>query len=116
MKGSSVKGSNGSGVLEIKEWTARISLISGEPDVPPSQPCDDRRDRGKLDSIQEVIRLFDEAHAPLRRYLIFLGLSPEDADDCLQEAFLRLHKRIASLIDLTNVRGWLFQVATFRQT
>jgi RNA polymerase sigma-70 factor (ECF subfamily) len=79
--------------------------MSGEPDVPSYQPCDDRRDRGKVDSIQEVIRLFDETHAPLRRFLIFLELTPEDADDCLQEAFLRLHKHIASLTDLTNGVG-----------
>jgi RNA polymerase sigma-70 factor (ECF subfamily) len=110
LKGSSVKGSNGSKVLEIKDWTAPISLMPSEPDVPSSQRCDDRRDR-EVGSIQEVIRLFDQTHAPLRRYLIFLGLSPEDADDCLQEAFLRLHKHFASLVDVTNVRGWLFQVA-----
>src|SRR5205814_8863814 len=85
--------------------------MSGEPDVQPPQPCDDRRDRGKFDSIQQVIRLFDETHAPLQRYLMFLGLSPEDAEDSVQEVFLRLHRHFDSLNDLTNVRGWLFQVA-----
>jgi RNA polymerase sigma-70 factor (ECF subfamily) len=85
--------------------------MSGEPDVQSAQPCDDRRDRRKVDPTHEVIKLFDETHAPLRRYLIFLGLSREDADDCLQEAFLRLHKHFAALVDVTNVRGWLFQVA-----
>jgi RNA polymerase sigma-70 factor (ECF subfamily) len=40
-----------------------------------------------------------------------LGLSPEDAEDSVQEAFLRLHSRFGSMPDRTNVRGWLFQVA-----
>jgi RNA polymerase sigma-70 factor (ECF subfamily) len=85
--------------------------MSGEPDVQPSQPREDRRDGGKLDPAEEVIRLFDETHAPLQRYLIFLGLSPEDAEDSIQEAFLRLHRHLDSLPDRTNVRRWLFQVA-----
>ena len=97
-----MEGSNGSRVLAISYPTARAPLLSGGADVPSP---------GQAESIQEVIRLFDETHAPLRRYLIFLGLSPEDADDCLQEAFLRLHKHFAALPEATNVRGWLFQVA-----
>jgi RNA polymerase sigma-70 factor (ECF subfamily) len=83
--------------------------MSGEPDVQPSQPRED--DSGNLDPAEEVIRLFDETHAPLQRYLIFLGLSPEDAEDSIQEAFLRLHRRLDALPDRTNVRRWLFQVA-----
>src|SRR5580704_342984 len=61
LKGSSVKGSKGSRALEIGDPTARSSVMSGAPDIQPSQQCDDRRDRG--DSIQQVIRLFDETHA-----------------------------------------------------
>ena len=91
--------------------TARTFLMSGEPDVRLPEPCEDRRGSGKTDAAQEVIRLFDETHAPLQRYLIFLGLSPEDAEDSVQEAFLRLHRRLDSLPDRSNVRGWLFQVA-----
>jgi RNA polymerase sigma-70 factor (ECF subfamily) len=60
---------------------------------------------------REIIGLFDEMRAPLRRYMMFLGLLPEDADDGVQEAFLRLHKHLSSRSDRTNLRGWLFQVA-----
>jgi RNA polymerase sigma-70 factor, ECF subfamily len=62
--------------------------------------------------IQRTIAgLFDELHVSLRRYVIFLGLTPEDADDGVQEAFLRLHKHLRSRGDQSNIRGWLFQVA-----
>ena len=111
MKGSSVKGLNESSVLGFWSRTGHSSLMFGEPDVQPPEPSEDRRDTSQFDPAQEVIRLFDETHAPLQRYLIFLGLSPEDAEDSVQEAFLRLHRRLDSMPDRTNVRGWLFQVA-----
>src|SRR5258708_15659 len=60
---------------------------------------------------QEVIQLFDDARTALRRYMILLGTSPEDADDGVQEAFLRLHKHLESGRERGNLRGWLFQVA-----
>ena len=106
-----MKGLNESSVPAIWSRTARSSPMPGEPDVPPSRPGEDRCDSGKLESAEEVIRLFDETHAPLQRYLIFLGLPPEDAEDCIQEAFLRLHRNLDSLPDRSNVRRWLFQVA-----
>jgi DNA-directed RNA polymerase specialized sigma24 family protein len=106
-----VKGLNESSVLGFWSRTGRSSLMSGEPDVQPPEPSEDSRDTGRLDPAQEVIRLFDETHAPLQRYLIFLGLSPEDVEDSIQEVFLRLHSRFNSMPDRTNVRGWLFRVA-----
>ena len=57
-----------------------------------------------------IVRLFDEMHTSMRRYVMFLGLTPEDADDGVQEAFLRLYKHLRSGGDESNVRGWLFQV------
>ena len=60
---------------------------------------------------REVTRLFDEMHVRLRRYMIFLGLSPDDADDGVQEVFLRLHKHLRARGDRTNLPGWAFQVA-----
>ncbi len=106
-----MKASNESSVPKIRCPAAPTSLMSGEPDAQPSHACDHPRSSPNLDSAQEIVKLFDEVHAPLQRYLTFLGLSREDAEDCIQEAFLRLHKRFDSLSDLTNVRGWLFHVA-----
>ena len=59
----------------------------------------------------DVITLFDELRLPLRRYLTCLGMTPQDADDGVQETFLRLHRHIETDGDRTNLRGWLFEVA-----
>jgi RNA polymerase sigma-70 factor (ECF subfamily) len=110
LKGSDVRSSNGSGILESRESTVRRLLMPDEPDSNPFHSIVGGCDRLEIPPDQEVNRLFDEMHAPLRRYMMFLGLSPEDADDGVQEAFLRLHKHVGSRGDRTNLRGWLFQV------
>jgi RNA polymerase sigma-70 factor, ECF subfamily len=59
----------------------------------------------------EVLRWFDQLRDPLRRYLLLAGSSAADADDAVQEAFLRLHQHFARGGDRSNVCGWVFQVA-----
>jgi RNA polymerase sigma-70 factor (ECF subfamily) len=60
---------------------------------------------------EEALRWFDELRHPLRRYLLCAGASPADADDAVQEAFLRLYRHLQKSGDRSNVYGWLFQVA-----
>jgi RNA polymerase sigma-70 factor (ECF subfamily) len=55
--------------------------------------------------------LFDELRSPLRRYVLFLGLSPEDADDVVQETFFRLHKHFQAQGERSNLHAWIFEVA-----
>jgi RNA polymerase sigma-70 factor (ECF subfamily) len=59
----------------------------------------------------EVLRWFDELRGPLRRYLIYWGATATDADDAVQESFLRLHRHLGKKGDRTNLYGWIFQVA-----
>jgi RNA polymerase sigma-70 factor (ECF subfamily) len=59
----------------------------------------------------EALRWFDELSVPLRRYLLCAGVSPADADDVVQETFLRLHRHLEKDGDRTNLPGWVFQVA-----
>jgi RNA polymerase sigma-70 factor (ECF subfamily) len=82
-----------------------------EPDSTPLRLSRGDREWKEVPPDQEVIGLFDAMYAPLRRYMMFLGLSPQDADDGAQETFFRLHKHLGSSGDRTNLRGWLFQVA-----
>lgn len=58
-----------------------------------------------------VPELFDELRDPLVRYLLCAGLNREDAEETVQEAFLRLQHHIGGGGDRSNLRGWLFQVA-----
>ena len=59
----------------------------------------------------ETLRWFDELRDPLRRYLMCAGASAADADEAVQESFLRLYRHLEKSGDLANLRGWVFQVA-----
>src|ERR1700679_265184 len=59
----------------------------------------------------EVSGMFDELRRPLFRYFLCAGLSREDADEGIQETFLRLHQHLGQDGDRSNLRGWIFQVA-----
>ena len=57
-----------------------------------------------------LLDLFDREQIPLRRYLMFLGVRPEAAEEFVQEAFLRLHQHLQSGGERTNLRAWLYRV------
>jgi RNA polymerase sigma-70 factor, ECF subfamily len=59
----------------------------------------------------EATNLYRELRKPLLRYLVCLGLSNDDAQDIVQDAFLSLHRHLASGGSQQNIRGWLFRVA-----
>jgi RNA polymerase sigma-70 factor (ECF subfamily) len=59
----------------------------------------------------EATKLFEELRKPLLRYLVSLGLSPDEAQDVAQDAFLSLHRHLASGGAQENIRSWLFRVA-----
>ena len=59
----------------------------------------------------EATTLYRELRKPLLRYLVCLGLSSDEAQDVVQDAFLILHRHLASGGSQENLRGWLFRVA-----
>ncbi len=59
----------------------------------------------------EATTLFQELRRPLLRYLAGLGLSPQEAQDVAQDAFLSLHKHLSTGGPQANIRSWLFRVA-----
>jgi len=59
----------------------------------------------------EATTLYRELRKPLLRYLVCLGLSADEAQDVVQDAFLRLHVHLATGGSQENIRGWLFRVA-----
>jgi RNA polymerase sigma-70 factor (ECF subfamily) len=59
----------------------------------------------------EVLRWFDELRDPLLRYLMCAGADRADADEAVQEAFLRLYVQFRKNTEPTNVRAWVFEVA-----
>ena len=60
---------------------------------------------------REVTALYGELRKPLLRYLVCLGLSADEAQDVVQDAFLTLHRHLAVGGSQENIRGWVFRVA-----
>ena len=59
----------------------------------------------------EVTALYRELRKPLLRYLVCLGLTSDEAQDVVQDAFLNLQRHLTTGGAQENVRGWLFRVA-----
>lgn len=59
----------------------------------------------------EATTLYRELRKPLLRYLICLGLAADEAQDVVQDAFVSLHRHLASGGSQENIRSWLFSVA-----
>lgn len=66
---------------------------------------------GSSDPYADIVRLFDEFRDALFRYLRWLGCTPDEADDTIQETFLRLQKHLLANGSQDNLRAWLFRVA-----
>jgi RNA polymerase sigma-70 factor, ECF subfamily len=58
-----------------------------------------------------VLEQYDRESVPLRRYLQFLGIDAETAQEVVHEAFLKLHQHLLGGGDRTNLRAWLYRVA-----
>jgi RNA polymerase sigma-70 factor (ECF subfamily) len=57
------------------------------------------------------VKLFDELRIPISRHLRHIGVTPEDAEDIVQELFLRLFKHLREKGEKDNIQGWAFRVA-----
>lgn len=70
-----------------------------------------RGGQGTLNLEERVIKVFDELRLPVYRYLVCIHLAPQDAEEIVQETFLRLYKHLHSGGRENNLRGWVFRVA-----
>ena len=55
--------------------------------------------------------LWETFHAGLRRFILQRIPDEQSADDVLQETFLKIHTRIASLRDEDKLQSWMYQIA-----
>jgi RNA polymerase sigma-70 factor (ECF subfamily) len=56
--------------------------------------------------------VFGEYRDRIFSYILRLVRDPAEADDLVQETFLRVHKQLASLRDPATVSPWLYRIAT----
>ena len=55
--------------------------------------------------------LWREFAAPLRKFLRARTHSPADAEDLLQEIFVRIQKRLPDLREPAKLQGWVYRIA-----
>src|SRR5260370_31920506 len=55
-------------------------------------------------------QMYEEHYEPLYRYLVLSGCPPVNADEILQEAFLRLMRFLRAGNRIEKPRHWLFRV------
>jgi RNA polymerase sigma-70 factor (ECF subfamily) len=60
---------------------------------------------------QEVVRLYDESRHSLLRYVISLGIVPQDGEEIVQEVFFNLFRHLQQGSSRENLRAWIFRVA-----
>jgi len=60
---------------------------------------------------KKAIQLYDELRTSVYGYLSCLGVEPHEAEDIIQETFLKLFQSLASGMRDDNLRGWVFRVA-----
>jgi RNA polymerase sigma-70 factor (ECF subfamily) len=65
----------------------------------------------KTHCVDVVLEYYDQEYSSLRRYLVFLGVDGETAQEIVQESFLKLQEHLAKGGDQSHLRAWLYRVA-----
>ncbi|MCG8376195.1 MAG: RNA polymerase sigma factor [Chlorobiales bacterium] len=65
-----------------------------------------------MDSTLDFERLVERHSGELYRYLWRMFGDGPEAEDCLQDTFLRAYKAYGRLAEDSNVRAWLYKIAT----
>ncbi len=60
---------------------------------------------------REATNLYRELRKPLLRYLVCIGLTADEAQDVVQDAFVSLQRHLAAGGSQEDIRSWLFRVA-----
>lgn len=59
-----------------------------------------------------VMNMFSMMRSPLYSHLLWMNLSPDQAEDVIQETFLRFYQQLsAGALPHYNLRGWVWRVA-----
>jgi RNA polymerase sigma-70 factor (ECF subfamily) len=91
--------------------TAAIFMETPEATRPDSLDEADRLQPEDPALRQEAMCLFDEHGAALYRFCLFTLRHQQDAEDVVQDTFLKLLQHLAHGATRSSVRSWLFTVA-----
>jgi RNA polymerase sigma-70 factor, ECF subfamily len=60
---------------------------------------------------ETVTTLYEQLHQPVFRYLLWMRVRPQDAEEILQESFLRLFSHLHADGPNLNMKAWIYRVA-----
>lgn len=63
------------------------------------------------ETFTDTQRIWREFGDDLRRFILRRVSSPEDADDLLQETFIKIHAKLDTLEDRERLNAWVYQIA-----
>ena len=93
------------GVAVSRSGTEGNAVICGDLRTLASEPSGNARTR------QRIIDLYDHLRPSLRAYLCCLGMRSDQAEDVIQDTFLRLVRQRLERDEADNLRAWVFRVA-----
>lgn len=76
-------------------------------------PLKSKNGQGGINIKDEVCNLIKKYLSLIYKYLISIGASKEDAEDIIQETFIKTYENIDILID-GNIKAWMFKVSINR--
>jgi RNA polymerase sigma-70 factor, ECF subfamily len=71
----------------------------------------DQSDCGVCHTDISLETLWNQFHDSLYRFIVSRLPDPDDADDILQEVFLRIHTRLETVRDMDKLESWIYQIA-----
>jgi RNA polymerase sigma-70 factor (ECF subfamily) len=87
------------------------SEAAGRLALRPSDPPAGQKGERAPEIEDQLVEVFRELSIPLFWYLVRIGLPAEEAEDIVQEVFLRLFQRLREKGEKGQMRRWVFSVA-----
>jgi len=111
-----IRGNSGPNFVEPEfhgEYAVDLALSwLGYCDASEDEKREDREQTLKGESTEKIIlALYDEYRPRLYRYMRSLQLGQDQADEIIQETFMRLTMEILKESKFENVQGWIVRVA-----
>lgn len=69
----------------------------------------ERAKKGDLFAFEEIVSEFEK---PLWNYLVRLSGSRDDAEDLIQDTFVKVYKHIKTIDPSKNIKSWIYTIAT----
>lgn len=69
----------------------------------------ERAKNGDISAFEEVLSTFEK---PLWNYLVRLVGSRDDAEDLIQDTFVKIYKHIRTIDPSKNLKSWIYTIAT----